>query len=84
MEILLTNSLFFLYLLGALAIFNYGAFDKRQKIAIIYVCSYGMAFNSAIRCYKVTILLVFVLLMIREIKRNSNSFEFLFDFLNKI
>lgn len=28
MEILLTNSLFFLYLLGALAIFNYGAFDK--------------------------------------------------------
>lgn len=66
MEILLTNSLFFLYLLGALAIFNYGAFDKRQKIAIIYVCSYGMAFNSAIRCYKVTILLVFVLFLYEE------------------
>lgn len=66
MEILLTNSLFFLYLLGALAVFNYGAFDKRQKIAIVYVCSYGMAFNSTIRCYKVTILLVFVLFLYEE------------------
>ena len=62
----MTNSLFFLYLLGALAIFNYGAFDKRQKIAIVYVCSYGMAFNSAIRCYKVTMLLIFVLFLYEE------------------
>lgn len=66
MEILLTNSLFFLYLLGALAIFNYDAFDKRQKIAIIYVCSYGMAFNSTMGCYEVTGLLILILFLYEE------------------
>lgn len=59
MEGLLTSNIFFVYLLGILVIINYEVFEKKQKIAIIYACSFGLTFNNDLRC--VVIIFVFLL-----------------------
>ena len=66
MEGLLTNNIFFVYLLGILVIVNYEIFEKRQKIAIIYACSFGLMFNSDLRCLIVIALLLFILFLYEE------------------
>ena len=66
MEGLLTNNIFFVYLLGILVIINYEVFDKRQKIAIIYACSFGLTFNSDLRCILIVILLLLILFLYEE------------------
>lgn len=66
MEALLTNNIFFVYLLGILVIINYEAFEKRQKIAIIYACSFGLTFNSDLRCILIILLLLFILFLYEE------------------
>ena len=66
MEGLLTNNIFFVYLLGVLVIINYEAFEKRQKIAIIYTCSFGLTFNSDLRCILIVLLLFLVLFLYEE------------------
>ena len=66
MEGLLTNNIFFVYLLGILVIINYEAFEKKQKIAIIYACSFGLTFNSNLRCTIILVLLLFVLFLYEE------------------
>lgn len=66
MEGLLTNNIFFVYLLGILVIVNYEIFEKRQKIAIIYACSFGLMFNSDLRCIIVIALLLFILFLYEE------------------
>ena len=66
MEGLLTNNIFFVYLLGILVIINYEAFEKRQKIAIIYACSFGLTFNGDLRCILIILLLLFILFLYEE------------------
>ena len=66
MEGLLTNNIFFVYLLGVLVIINYEAFEKRQKISIIYTCSFGLTFNSDLRCILIVLLLFLVLFLYEE------------------
>lgn len=66
MEGLLTNNIFFVYLLGILVIINYEVFEKRQKIAIIYACSFGLTFNSDLRCILIMLLLLFILFLYEE------------------
>ncbi len=63
---LLKNSVFFIYLLGALAIINYNTFEKKQKLTILYVCSYGLTFNKEMRCYKIIVLLIIILFLYEE------------------
>ena len=65
MEELLKN-IFFLFLLGALVIINYEAFDKKQKIAIIYTCGFGLTFNENIRTAAILIMLIFILFLYEE------------------
>lgn len=66
MEGLLTNNIFFVYLLGVLVIINYEVFAKKQKIAIIYACSFGLTFNSDLRCTLILIFLLFILFLYEE------------------
>lgn len=66
MEELLTNNIFFVYLLGILVIINYEAFEKRQKIAIIYACSFGLTFNRELRCILIVLLLLLMLFLYEE------------------
>lgn len=66
MEGLLTNNIFFIYLLGVLVIINYEAFQKEQKIAIIYACSFGLTFNGELRCILIVTLLLFILFLYEE------------------
>lgn len=66
METLLMNNIFFVYLLGILVIINYEALGKKQKIAVIYVCSFGMTFNSNLNSITVSILLLFILFIYEE------------------
>lgn len=66
MEELLTNNIFFVYLLGVLVIINYEVFKKKQKIAIIYACSFGLTFNSDLRCIFILIFLLFILFLYEE------------------
>ena len=66
MEGLLTNNIFFVFLLGILVILNYEAFDKKQKIAIIYACSFGLTFNSNLKYMIILILLIFILFLYEE------------------
>lgn len=63
---LLMNNIFFVYLLGSLAIINYVAFEKKQKIAIIYACSFGLTFNRDLRCVIILGLLLFILFLYEE------------------
>lgn len=65
MEELLKN-IFFIFLLGILAIINYEAFDKKQKIAIIYTCGFGLTFNKNIKTATVFIMLIFILFLYEE------------------
>lgn len=89
MEGLLTNNIFYVYLLGILVIVNYEIFKKKQKIAIIYACSYGLTFNNDLRCYIVLCLLVFILFLYEEylnddilkVKYVTNFFYKLLDFV---
>lgn len=62
----MTNNIFFVYLLGILVIVNYDAFEKRQKIAIIYACSYGLMLNHDLRCIVIIFLLLFTLFLYEE------------------
>lgn len=66
MEGLLTNNIFFVFLLGILVILNYDAFDKKQKISIIYACSFGLTFNSKLNHLNILLLLVFILFLYEE------------------
>jgi len=66
MEELLTNNIFFVYLLGILVIINYEVLEKKQKIAVIYVCSFGMTFNSNLSIITVLALLLFTLFIYEE------------------
>lgn len=66
MEGLFTNNIFFVYLLGVLVIINYEAFEKKQKIAIIYVCSFGLTFNDELHWIVILGLLIFVLFLYEE------------------
>jgi len=66
MSELLKNSVFFIYLLGALAIINYNTFERKQKLTILYVCSYGLTFNKEMRCYKIIALLIIILFLYEE------------------
>ncbi len=66
MEELLMNNIFFVYLLGILVIINYEVLEKKQKIAVIYVCSFGMTFNSNLRIITVLALLLFTLFIYEE------------------
>lgn len=93
MEGLLTNNFFFIYLLGVLVIINYEAFEKRQKISIIYACSYGLTFNKDLRCGIILVLLMFILFLYEEYlsedlvkiqyvtKINHKIIDFLFMYL---
>ena len=89
MEGLLTNNIFFVYLLGILVIVNYEIFKKKQKIAIIYACSYGLTFNNDLRCYIILCLLMFILFLYEEflnddilkVKYVTNIFHKLLDFV---
>lgn len=63
---LLMNNIFFVYLLGTLVIINYVAFEKKQKIAIIYTCSFGLTFNRDLRCAIILGLLLFILFLYEE------------------
>ena len=66
MEVLLTNNIFFVYLLGILVIINYEVFEKKQKIAIIYACSFGLTFNHDLRCSMIILLLLLILFVYEE------------------
>lgn len=66
MEGLLTNNIFFVYLLGVLVIINYEVFKKKQKIAIIYACSFGLTFNSDLRCTLILVFLILILFLYEE------------------
>lgn len=66
MEELLTNNIFFVFLLGILVIVNYEAFDKKQKVAIIYACSFGLTFNRGLNYMTILILLIFILFLYEE------------------
>lgn len=66
MEALLMNNIFFVFLLGVLVIINYEALEKKQKVAVIYVCSFGMTFNSNLRSITILILLFFTLFIYEE------------------
>lgn len=66
MEELLINNFFYVFLLGILVILNYEAFDKKQKISIIYACNFGLTFNSNLDYLNILILLVFILFLYEE------------------
>lgn len=66
MEALLMNNIFFVYLLGILVIINYEALEKKQKIAVIYVCSFGMTFNSNLSSITVLALILCTLFIYEE------------------
>ena len=66
MEVLLTNNIFFVYLLGILVIINYEVFEKKQKIAIIYACRFGLTFNHDLRCSMIILLLLLILFVYEE------------------
>ena len=66
MEGLLIDNIFFVYLLGILVIINYEAFDKKQKIAIIYACGFGLAFSGDLKYTIILTLLLFILFLYEE------------------
>ena len=66
METLLMNNIFFVYLLGILVIINYEALEKKQKIAVIYFCSFGMTFNRNLSGITVLALLLCTLFIYEE------------------
>lgn len=66
MEELLTSNIFFVYLLGILVIINYEALEKKQKIAVIYICSFGMTFNKNLSSITVISLLLLTLFIYEE------------------
>ena len=85
MEGLLTNNIFFVYLLGILVIINYEAFEKRQKIAIIYACSFGLTFNSDLRCILIILLLLFILFLYEEyLNEDLVKIKYVTKFTHKI
>lgn len=63
---LLNNNIFFVYLLGIIVIINYSSYTKYQKIAIIYICNYGLTFNKEIRISWVLILMLVLLFLYEE------------------
>ncbi len=45
MDELLGGSLFFLYLLSVVTVINYGKFNSKQKMSVLYILTYGIGFN---------------------------------------
>ena len=66
MEELFKNNIFFVYLLACIAIYNYGIFTKRQRVLIIYLMSYGLAFFRIVESWKIIVLLTVVLFILEE------------------
>lgn len=82
---LLTDNLFFVYLLGIIVIINYSSFSKLQKIAIIYTCSYGLTFNPDLRCRTIIILLITILFLYEEyLGQDTAKINYVIRFKHKI
>lgn len=57
---------FILYLLFVLSVIVIDKFGERQKMAIIYLCTYGLTFQGEISCVQVCVLLTVMMFAIQE------------------
>lgn len=55
-----------LYMLFVISVFAIYKFDEKQKIAITYICTYGMTFQENISDWQVVSLLCIVLFLMQE------------------
>ncbi len=55
-----------LYMLFVISVFAIDKFDEKQKIAITYICTYGMTFQENISDWQVVSLLCIVLFLMQE------------------
>lgn len=57
---------FILYLLFVLSVIVIDKFGERQKMAVIYLCTYGLTFQGEISCVQVCVLLTVMMFAIQE------------------
>ena len=55
-----------LYMLFVVSVFSIEKFGEKQKIAISYICTYGMTFQEYISDWQVVLLLCIVLFLMQE------------------
>lgn len=55
-----------LYMLFVVSVFSIEKFGEKQKIAITYICTYGMTFQENISDWQVVLLLCIVLFLMQE------------------
>lgn len=63
---LFTNNTFILYLIFAISVFTIDKFNEKQKIAIIYVCTYGMTYDHKDSCMHLAIFLILMMFLLQE------------------
>ena len=62
-EALIGDSFFFIYLFAAISVITFEAFSAKQKIAIIYIFTYGISFNSQLDKKILLLCMIFTLFM---------------------
>ena len=63
---LFEGNTFILYLLFVLSVIIIDKFNERQKMAVIYLCTYGMSFQEKASCIQLCILLAIMMFAIQE------------------
>ena len=63
---LFEGNTFILYLLFVLSVIIIDKFNERQKMAVIYLCTYGMSFQGKASCIQLCILLAIMMFAIQE------------------
>lgn len=77
MEQLFEGNLIFLYFLGIIVIVNYEEFSKKQKIMLIYVCTYGLMLYKGMSNLYTFFLLVGGLFVYEEfLNKDSSKFKY--------
>lgn len=65
-DALIGDSFFFIYLFAAISVINYETFSEKQKIAIIYIFTYGISFNSQLDKKILLVCMIFTLFIYEE------------------
>lgn len=66
MELLLKDSGVFIYLLSVIVIISYTSFTKVQRLSIIYIFTYGLAFTQTFPVWMTVVLLLAVVFIYEE------------------
>lgn len=85
MEALFGGNLFFIYLFFVITVMNYSRFSIEQQLALIYICSFGLTFNSGISKWLVGVVLCIMLFLCQEyFTTDEKRIVFLYKFRYKI